>query len=88
MSHDSATLEAVQIESDGNFSYPEDYDLDAGYGLNAGVVDYISNVKDEADWLRDFRQRALKVFEDKPMPTHWATKDLENIDFDNIRYYL
>jgi Fe-S cluster assembly protein SufB len=22
------------------------------------------------------------------MPTHWATKDLENIDFDKIRYYL
>ena len=88
MSHDSATLEAVQIESDGNFSYPEDYDLDAGYGLNAGVVDYISNVKDEADWLRDFRQRALKVFEDKPMPTHWASRDLENIHFQNIRYYL
>ena len=22
------------------------------------------------------------------MPTHWATKDLENIDFDVIRYYL
>jgi Fe-S cluster assembly protein SufB len=22
------------------------------------------------------------------MPTHWATKDLENINFDKIRYYL
>ena len=22
------------------------------------------------------------------MPTHWATKDLEAIDFDKIRYYL
>ena len=22
------------------------------------------------------------------MPTHWASKDLENIDFDKIRYYL
>ena len=22
------------------------------------------------------------------MPTHWATKDLENIIFDKIRYYL
>ena len=24
----------------------------------------------------------------KPMPTHWATDDLKNIDFDVIRYYL
>ena len=25
---------------------------------------------------------------EEPLPTHWATKDLENIDFDVIRYYL
>ena len=24
----------------------------------------------------------------KPLPTHWASKDLEAIDFDKIRYYL
>ena len=22
------------------------------------------------------------------MPTHWATRDLDNIDFNKIRYYL
>ena len=27
-------------------------------------------------------------FLSKPMPTHWASKDLEAIDFDKIRYYL
>jgi len=25
---------------------------------------------------------------EKPLPTHWASKDLEAIDFDKIRYYL
>jgi Fe-S cluster assembly protein SufB len=30
----------------------------------------------------------LKTFLSKPMPTHWASKDLEAIVFDNIRYYL
>ena len=85
----SATLEAVKFDKDeGNFSYPEDYAYDAGYGLNEGTVDYISKIKGEAEWIREFRQRALKVFFAKPMPTHWASKDLENIVFDNIRYYL
>jgi Fe-S cluster assembly protein SufB len=45
-------------------------------------------VKGEAQWIRDFRKKALKIFESKPMPTNWATKDLENIVFENIRYYL
>jgi Fe-S cluster assembly protein SufB len=38
--------------------------------------------------VNEFRHKALKTFESKPMPTNWATKDLENIDFDAIRYYL
>ena len=86
---DSATLEAVTIDQDeGNFSYPEDYAHDAGYGLTEKTIDYISDVKGEAEWIREFRKRALKVFNDKPMPTHWASRDLENIVFDHIRYYL
>jgi len=86
---DSATLEAVNIDQDaGNFTYPEDYEHDAGYGLTAETIDYISDIKKEADWIRGFRHKALKVFNDKPMPTHWASKDLDNIVFDNIRYYL
>jgi Fe-S cluster assembly protein SufB len=86
---DSATLEAVTIDQDeGNFSYPEDYAHDAGYGLTEKTIDYISDVKGEAEWIREFRKRALKVFNDKPMPTHWASRDLENIIFDHIRYYL
>lgn len=86
---DSATLEAVNIDQDeGNFSYPEDYAHDAGYGLTEKTIDYISDIKGEAEWIREFRKRALKVFNDKPMPTHWASKDLENIVFENIRYYL
>ena len=74
--------------SAGDFSYPEAHTFDAGTGLNAATVDYISKVKDEPEWIREFRQKALEVFNKKAMPTHWATKDLDNIIFDNIRYYL
>ncbi len=84
-----STETAIDIDREkGNFSYETKYPFDAGVGLNAGVVDYITDVKGEDDWIREFRQKALKVFESKPMPTNWATKDLENIDFQKIRYYL
>jgi Fe-S cluster assembly protein SufB len=72
----------------GNFRYDVDYEFDAGTGLTEKTIDYICDVKDEPDWIRQFRKDALKKFLEKPMPTHWASKDLENIIFDNIRYYL
>lgn len=81
--------EAIQVDYEkGNFSFPEDYTYDAGTGLNEETVAYISKVKKEADWVKEFRLKALEIFNKKPMPTHWASKDLENIVFDNIRYYL
>ena len=72
----------------GNFHYKEDYAFDAGTGLNEKTLDYISDVKNEPDWIRQLRKDALKVFESKPLPTHWASNDLKTIDFDKIRYYL
>lgn len=74
--------------SKGDFSYPERHKFDAGYGLSPDTVDYIVQVKGEPEWIRDFRQKALQTFLSKPLPTHWASKELEKIDFDKIRYYL
>src|SRR3954453_13298748 len=75
-------------QSAGNFSYKVDYAFDAGTGLTEDTVRYISSVKKEAPWILEFRLAALKKFMSMPLPTHWATKDLENINFDKIRYYL
>jgi Fe-S cluster assembly protein SufB len=81
--------QAIDFEIDkGDFHYDTQYDFDAGTGLDESTVDYISEVKGESPWIREFRQNALQVFNKKPMPTHWATKDLNNIDFNKIRYYL
>ena len=35
---------------------------DAGVGLREKTIDYIVNVKQEPDWVRDFRMNALKMF--------------------------
>jgi len=83
------TAKAIDIDrSKGDFSFPENHKYDAGRGLTKATVDYICDVKEDPDWVREFRHRALEVFESKPMPTNWATEDLNNIDFDIIRYYL
>ena len=75
-------------QTKGDFQYNVQYDYDAGTGLSENTVRYISAVKKEAPWILEFRLAALKQFFAKPLPTHWATKDLENINFDKIRYYL
>jgi Fe-S cluster assembly protein SufB len=80
---------AVNIDRDkGDFHYEVDYGYDAGVGLDERVVNYISDVKQDPAWVREFRLKALQTFESKPLPTHWASKDLEAIDFNKIRYYL
>ncbi len=88
---DPPATPATQIDIDrtrGDFRYDVSYEHDAGYGLTHKTIDFIADVKGEPDWIREFRHKALDVFLSKPMPTHWASKDLENIIFDNIRYYL
>ncbi len=85
----STAPQAIDIDQEkGNFQMPEEHTFDAGVGLSEGVIDYISDVKNEDQWIRDFRKKALKTFNAKALPTHWASKDLEAIDFDKIRYYL
>lgn len=54
-------------------------------GLSRGTVEEISKLKDEPDWMRDFRLRSYEVFLSKPMP-NWGG-DLSKIDFQNIYYY-
>ena len=82
----SAT-ETIDLDFEkGNFHYDTEYDYDAGTGLSEATIDYISGVKEEDSWVRDFRIKGLRTFTDKPMPTHWATRDLDNIDFNKIRY--
>lgn len=83
------TPEGLNLDrSIGDFSFAEDYAYNAGVGLTREVVEYISKVKGEDDWIRDFRLNALKTFESMEMPTHWASKKLDGLDFSKFRYYL
>jgi Fe-S cluster assembly protein SufB len=55
-------------------------------GLSADVVADISALKNEPQWMLEFRLKALDIFERKPMP-RWGA-DLSGIDFDNIKYFV
>lgn len=60
---------------------------DAGLGLNAGTVDYLSDCKGEPPWLREYRLEALRAFVDGDQPLRWAPSPLSEIPFDTLRYY-
>ncbi|HLS65347.1 MAG TPA: Fe-S cluster assembly protein SufB [Ruania sp.] len=78
------------IASLGNYGYgwhdTDDAGANAQRGLSADVVNNISDMKDESDWMRKNRLKALRLFDKKPMP-HWGA-DLSGIDFDNIKYFV
>jgi Fe-S cluster assembly protein SufB len=54
-------------------------------GLTKDTVREISHLKDEPQWMLDYRLRAYDVFMKKPMP-QWGG-DLNKIDLQNIYYY-
>ena len=55
-------------------------------GLTEEIVREISKMKEEPEWMLDFRLKSLKHFYSKPMPL-WGG-DLSELNFDEIRYYV
>jgi len=75
-------------ETKYGFSDPEEYFMKGAKGLNHEVVEMISRMKKEPEWMRDFRHEALDIFLSKPMPRWGNTELLNSIDFDDIFYYI
>ncbi len=65
----------------------KDYAFKSRKGLNREIVEEISFMKSEPDWMRDFRVKALEHFQKRPMPT-WGAPAINEIDFDDIYYYV
>jgi Fe-S cluster assembly protein SufB len=69
-----------------DFHTPEHYVFRSRKGLSEQVVRNLSKEKGEPDWMLETRLRALKIFEQKPMPS-WGP-DLSELKFDDLYYYL
>lgn len=70
------------------FSDPEKYVLKFKKGLNREVVKKISHIKNEPEWMKDFRLNAYGFFMEKPDVWWGNSKILKNIKFGDIYYYL
>ena len=68
------------------WSDAEDYVFKPKRGLDVNMVQDMSWMKGEPDWMREFRLRSLKSFEKRPMPS-WGG-DMSQIFFDDIYYYI
>ncbi len=68
------------------FSDPDVSVFKTRKGLDREVVEQISRLKDEPDWMLEFRLKALDHFLARPMP-NWGS-DLSKLDLDNIYYYV
>ncbi len=54
-------------------------------GINETVVRQISASNKEPEWMLELRLKALKIYQEKTMPTWWP--DLSNLDLDSIYYF-
>src|SRR5438105_6410197 len=69
------------------FRDPEDtYAFKSRKGLDRSIVEMISHMKSEPDWMRAYRLHSLGVFEKKPTPT-WGGNIGEG-DFEQIYHYV
>ena len=87
VSGDSEAREAVG-EYKAGWHDPENSTIRFDFGLSEEVVRQISELKEEPEWMTDIRVKAFKHFSERPMPTWGNTSMLEEIDFENICYYL
>src|SRR5579863_4848440 len=68
-----------------DFKNPETYKFRTARGLTRAIVEQISRLKGEPDWMREYRLRAYEHFLERPVPD-WGPS-LDDIDFDAYTYY-
>ena len=77
------------LEGLGDYKYgfkdPESFVFKTRRGLDQHVVEQISEMKGEPQWMLDFRLKALAHFMQRPMPA-WGG-DLSKLNLDEIFFY-
>src|SRR5258708_3621373 len=86
MSQDSNTLENIGEYKYGFHDREDNYVWYCETGITSHVVEKISRMKNEPEWMLEFRLKALEHFLVRPMPT-WGPS-LKELDFDKIFFYV
>ncbi len=85
MSTDIAANESVGEINKYDFRTESKAVFKARKGVDADIVNQISEMKNEPDWMREYRLKGLEIFQSKPMPKWGGGID---INFQDIFYYL
>ncbi len=85
MSTDLANADAVGEINKYDFRTQSEAVFKARKGIDAEIVAQISEMKNEPQWMRDFRLKSFEIFNSKPLPK-WGGK--LGLDFQDIYYYL
>ncbi|KRN88990.1 Fe-S cluster assembly protein SufB [Ligilactobacillus ceti] len=56
-----------------------------GEGLSEDIVREISEIKNEPEWMLEFRLAAYRIYRELPMPNFGP--DLSQLDYENINYF-
>lgn len=84
------TSDARIVDGIGDYKWgfkdPETFVFKSQKGLDKEIVEQISSMKGEPQWMLDFRLKAFEHFVKRPMPT-WGG-DVEQLDLDEIYYYV
>ncbi|MGD8356251.1 MAG: Fe-S cluster assembly protein SufB, partial [Methyloceanibacter sp.] len=83
------TVERVKEIDVDKYKYGFSTDIEsvkAPKGLNEDIVRFISDKKDEPEWLLEWRLEAYKRWRTMQEPT-WAKVHYPKIDFDDLYYY-
>ncbi len=83
---DLAGINSDYKEKFGFHDSESDYAYKAPKGLSREVVESISDYKNEPQWMREFRLKALEHFYSRPTPK-WGG-NLDQIDWDDIHYFV
>ncbi len=70
------------------WSDEEDHVFKPEKGLDEELIRTMSEMKKEPEWMLDFRLKAYKRFLAKPTPTWGGGGRLDDIDYDDIYYYI
>lgn len=73
-------------EKEWEIANPERWVARTEKGISRRIVEEISSLKNEPDWMRQKRLAAYDIFEKKTMPT-WGV-DLSELNFDDIRFFI
>ncbi|MGC8661412.1 MAG: Fe-S cluster assembly protein SufB [Nitrososphaeria archaeon] len=75
------------MENDSyDFSVKADYSYVSPPGVDEKLIDDISRLKNDPQWVEDIRKKALKEFLDFPMP-RWGPK-LGGLNLNDLIYYI